>query len=204
MKISAIKQQVKRHDRYSIYVDDKYSFSLSESGLLARGLYSGQELTATELDELRDTSKRDKAYNQALGQLARRARSEWEIRDYLRRKEYDPELVDEIVKRLYGVNLLNDAEFARMWIDNRRLLKATSKRRLQMELRQKHITDDLIQLALQADETEDQDVLVDLVARKRKIARFQDDQKLMQYLIRQGYTYQDITSVIGIADDGLI
>lgn len=197
MKISAIKQQVKRTDRYSVYVDEKYSFSLSESALLASGLYSGQELSQAELGDLRDASKRDKAYNQALGQIARRVRSESEIRDYLKRKEYDPELVEEIVKKLYKVNLLDDAEFARIWIDNRRLLKSTSKRRLQQELRAKRIADDIIQQALANDQTDEREVLQELVVRKRKLTRFQDDTKLMQYLVRQGYSYEDIKQVLG-------
>lgn len=196
MKISHIKQQVKRADRYSVYVDGMYVFSLSESALLASGLHTGKEVTADGLAELKDTSKRDKAYNQALGQLARRARSEWEIRDYLKRKDYDPELIDQIIARLYKVALLNDAEFARMWIDNRRLLKSTSRRRLQQELRQKRISDELISKALAEDDTEEVEVLKELVARKRKIVRYHDNTKLMQYLIRQGYNYDDVKNAI--------
>ena len=44
MKITAIKQQVKRQDRYSIYGDGKYLFSFSESELLNSGIKIGQEL----------------------------------------------------------------------------------------------------------------------------------------------------------------
>lgn len=196
MKISNIKQQQKRSDRYSVYVDKKYVFSLSESALLTSGLFVGQELGSQELATLKDTSQRDKAYNQALGQIARRVRSEWEIRDYLKRKGYDPELVDEIVKRLYAIELLNDAEFARMWIENRRLLKSTSTRRLQMELRQKHIPDDIIRSSLAHDTADERAILRDLITRKRKIARFQDEQKLIAYLIRQGFNYNDIKQVL--------
>ena len=193
MKISHIKQQAKRADRYSIFVDEKYAFSLSESALLSSGLFIGQELTKDQLADLKDSSTRDKAYNQALGQLARRPRSEWEVRDYLKRKDYDPELINEVVGRLYKVNLLNDAEFARMWVDNRRLLKSTSQRRLQMELRQKRVADEVIQQTLANDPTDERQVLSDLIARKRKIARFAaDDQKLMAYLIRQGFSYEDV------------
>lgn len=196
MKISHIKQQQKRADRYSVYVDQKYVFSLSESALLANSLFVGQELNEQELAALKDTSQRDKAYNQALGQIARRVRSEWEVRDYLKRKGYDPELIEEIIQRLYAIDLLNDAEFARMWIDNRRLLKGTSTRRLQMELRQKHIPDEVIQSSLANDSTDERAILGDLIARKRKIARFADDQKLIAYLLRQGFNYDDIKQVL--------
>ena len=197
MKISSIKKQVKRTDRYSVYVDGEYIFSLSETALLESGLFVGRLVTADELGELKDTSKRDKAYNQALGQIARRARSEWEIRSYLKRKEYDPELIDQIVGRLYKAKLLDDVAFAKMWIENRRLLKATSKRRLQQELRQKRISDEIINKSIAEDDTDDSQVLKDLVSRKRKILRYQDDTKLIQYLIRQGYNYDDVKRAVG-------
>ena len=62
MQITAIKQQVKRTDRYSIYVDGKYAFSLSESGLISGGLVSGQELDAGELKRIKKAAGLDKAY----------------------------------------------------------------------------------------------------------------------------------------------
>ena len=49
MKITAIKQQVKDQSRYSIYIDGKYSFGLSESALIDSGLRIGTEITAEEL-----------------------------------------------------------------------------------------------------------------------------------------------------------
>ncbi len=54
--ISSIKQQVKRTDRYSIFVDGIYVFSLSESELIARGLHGGQELSAEEVKKYKKIS----------------------------------------------------------------------------------------------------------------------------------------------------
>lgn len=155
MQISDIKQQVKTVGRYSIYVDGKFSFGLSELALMNSGLRVGKELTAADLAELKDTAKSDKAYNQALGLIARRPRSEWEVRDYYKRKEYDPELIDQLIQRLYDGRWLNDLDFATRWVENRRLLKSTSKRRLQQELKAKRVSDDVIHQALEEDETDE-------------------------------------------------
>ena len=95
MKITAIKQQVKRTDRYSIFVDEKYAFSLSESGLIQSSLASGQELTPVELKKLKKDAGLDKAYYNALRYVAMRMRSEWEIGAYLQRKEVDAEAAAE-------------------------------------------------------------------------------------------------------------
>lgn len=196
MKISAIKQQVKRQDRYSIYGDGKYLFSFSEPELLASGIRIGQELDEQALEELRTKAVLDKAYDRCLNLISHRMRSEWEIRDYLKRKEYDETIQQQIVDRLTDRGYLNDAEFAKRWVDNRRLLKATSKRRLSQELRQKRISDDVISAVLDADETDETEVLRQLIERKRKQTKYQDDLKLMQFLARQGFDYGKIKTAL--------
>jgi regulatory protein len=196
MKITAIKQQVKRSDRYSIYVDEKYVFSLSESELLSTGLRIGQEFTEAELSELKDKAVLDKGYDRAINLISRRPRSEWELRDYLKRKDYDGSVSDQIISKLRERGYVNDEDFARRWIENRRLLKATSKRRLRQELKQKRVPDEIIDQVLNEDETDEREVLRELVERKRKQTKYQDDLKLMQYLSRQGYPYDLIKEVI--------
>jgi regulatory protein len=196
MKITAIKQQVKRADRYSIYGDGKYLFSFSENELLSSGIKIGQELDESNLNELKGKAVLDKAYDRSLNLISHRLRSEWELRDYLKRKDYDEDVQEATVSRLRDRGYINDAEFARRWVENRRLLKATSKRRLAQELRQKRISDEIINQTLEADETDELEVLKDLVDRKRKQTKYQDDLKLMQYLARQGFSYDLIKTAL--------
>ncbi len=202
MRITALKQQVKRRDRYSVYIDGSYVCAFSESEVLKLGLHLGKELSAGELQKLKDDSVLDKARYQASGQLARRQRSEWELRDYLRRKEYDPEVIDQVIAQLSEYGYVDDVKFASAWVANRRLLKPVSRKRLQMELRQKRVSDDIITATLAEDDTNETALLVELIERKRHQAKYQDSTKLMQYLIRQGYNYGDIKSAIHLANEG--
>lgn len=199
MQITAIKQQVKRADRYSIFVDDKYAFSFSESGLIASGLASGQELTPAELKALKKAAGLDKAYGQALRYVAMRPRSEWQLETYLQRKEVDKEAAGAIIRRLRDLQLLSDLDFARAWVANRRTLKSTSKRRLMLELRQKHVPSDVINQVLAEDETDERQALRDLVEKKRR--RYPDQQKLMRYLASQGFNYDDIKTVLSETEE---
>jgi regulatory protein len=203
MKITDIKQQVKRQGRYSVFVDGKYVFSLSESALVDQRIHIGQEVTHDELEGFKKASKFDKAYNLTLAYVARRARSEWELRDYFRRKEIDDEAGEQILDRLRSYGYVNDLAFASSWVENRRLLKSVSRRRLMLELRQKHIADDIVRAVLEEDETSDRDTLRDLIEKKRRQTKYQDDTKLMQYLVRQGYSYDDVKSVLRRTDDEL-
>jgi len=194
MKITAIKQQVKRPDRYSVYVDDKFAFGLSEAALLESRLASGQELDKQQLKSLTDTATTDKAYGNALRYVVMRPRSMWEMQTYLRRKKLDEPVAEEIIRKLQNLNLLSDRAFAESWVANRRLLKATSKRRLRLELQQKRVPERIIDEVLMQDETDERSVLLELVAKKRP--KYPDNIKLMQYLARQGFGYDDIKSAI--------
>ena len=199
MKITAIKQQAKRSDRYSIFVDNKYAFSLSEAGLISSQLASGQALDDGELKRLKKAAGLDKAYYNALRYVAIRPRSTWEMQMYLQRKAVDVDAATEVLRRLAEARLLSDEEFARAWVANRRLLKSTSKRRLRLELRQKHVPDDVITRALAEDEADERQVLRDLIEKKRR--RYPDQLKLMQYLARQGFTYDDIKYALSAEAD---
>ena len=194
MKITKIARQVKRADRYSIYLDGSYSFSLGEAELLKLGLHSGQEFSEEELAQYKDESAYGKWFDRTLNLLSFRLRSEWELRDYLRRKDCPPEITDKILNKLNINGYVNDEQFAKRWVENRRLLKSTSKRRLSQELRQKRIDQSIIDQALADDETDELDIWRGVVSKKR--GRYPDKLKFMQYLARQGYSYDDIKTVL--------
>lgn len=197
MKITAIKQQQKRADRYSIFVDHKYSFSLSESALLEQKLVSGQELTAEQVRELKKLSGDDKLYNQTLRWSTLRLRSQWELTNYLERKKASPALTNKILNKLSIIGLINDEKFAEAYVADRRLLRPTSRRKLILELRKKRVEDEAIQKAMASlDKTDEQSALSEIIERKRRQPKYQDENKLIQYLARQGFSYSDIKAAL--------
>lgn len=196
MKITKITQQLKRADRYSVFVDEKYSFSLSESALLESRLHSGQEISREEVGEYKKLSADDKVYNQALRYVAMRPRTNWEMATYLERKGASPALSDQILSKLTNIGLLDDNKFAEMFVNDRRLLRPTSRRKLIAELRKKHVASNAIEKAVGSEQKDERTALTEVVARKRRQAKYQDDLKLMQYLARQGFNYDDIKSAL--------
>ena len=131
-----------------------------------------------------------------------RPRSKWEMESYLQRKKASPPLVESILNKLSNLRMLNDLEFARSSVANRRLLRPTSKRTLQPEIRATRVENAVIKTVLNEDETEEHDVLKALVAKKRQQTKFKEDNlKLMQYLARQGFSYGDIKTALEIDDE---
>jgi len=193
--ITAIKRQVKRAGRVSIFVDGAYTFGLSDSALLDSHLFVGQEIDSRALQRLRETADEDKIYGNVMRYAAMRRRSAWEIESYLVRKHCPAELAKTILNKLSDIGLVDDGAFARSWVENRRLLKPTSRRTILQELRVKRVSEAAIEQALAEDETTDRATLLQLIAKKR--ARYPDDQKLMQYLARHGFAYDDIKRALG-------
>jgi len=204
MKVTSIKQQERLKDRYSVFVDDAYAFSLSERALLESKLASGIELNAAQLQSYKQLSADDKLYGRVLRWVASRLRSSWEIRQYLQRKDATPALADELMQKLERLGFVDDREFARAWVESRRQLKPTSARKLRMELQAKRISDEIIHAALSGELDEhgdnqpvdDRAALQEIIARKRRQLKYRDDEKLMQYLARQGFGYDDIKSAL--------
>lgn len=194
MKITAIKARARQAGRYSVFVDGKYSFSLSEPGLLEHRLFVGQELEAADIKQLKQTASDDKLHSNALHFVTMRPRSEWEIRSYLQRKRAPPSLANQVLNRLSVNGFVDDAKFAQTWVESRRLLHSTSKRKLQQELRTKRVSDEVIGQVFVADEHNERAALRELIAKKR--AHYPDTLKLMQYLVRQGFSYEDIKAEI--------
>ncbi len=196
MKITKIKQQVKRPDRFAIFVDEKYSFSLSEQELMSVGIKIGQDLTESELVKLLSNADHDKAYLKALDYLSRRPRSKWEVEQYLLRKGHNDNTVSITLSRLSDIGYIDDLKFAESWVRSRRALKHVSKRKLIDELKQKHVSKVNISKVLDNDETDEQEVIRQIIQKKKQQTRYQDQVKLKAYLVRQGFSYDDINVVV--------
>lgn len=205
MKVSKIELQQKNKDRYSIYLNDEYSFSLNSSQLIASKLSVGQELTKEDVKRFQGESEAGKLFDRTIRWFAIRPRSEWEIDEYLKRIRYktapkEPDtkidLSIEVKNRLKKLGFIDDRDFAKRWVANRRALKHMSKKKLKLELLQKRISKDLVDEVLSGDETSDTDTLKSLIEKKRQLDKYKDNQKLMSYLARQGFNYSDIKQAI--------
>ena len=69
--------------------------------------------------------------------------------------------------------------------------KGTSVRRLKLELAQKGIENDIVERLIAENIRSDDEELQKIIVKKRR--KYADDeQKLIAYLVRQGFAYEDI------------
>lgn len=147
----------------------------------------------------------DRYYNRAIWYLARRPRTEKEIRDKLIEKKATPEIVDAVIAKLKSQKFLNDFEFARWWIDQRAQFRPRSLRLLKLELRQKGISTEVIDVVL-SDRTNEELKVNDLDSARKLVAKKypkmeglpQEEvyKKLGGFLGRRGYSWETIKAAI--------
>ena len=196
--ITDITAQKRNADIYNIIVDGTFACGLGALELSNAGLKVGLELSSEDIERLVAQSQGSKAFNAALRYLSYRPRSEYEVRDYLRRKEYDDALIDSTLTRLQENRFVDDTAFAQSWVRNRQAGLPRSGRVLRMELMKKRIPKEVIEVVLAQQDSEfELEALRSVVTKKLRLARFsQDKQKLTQYLLGQGYRYGDVAQVL--------
>lgn len=188
--ITALKVQKRNKNRVNIYLDERYSFGLTSH--LAVPLRRGQFLSDEEIVRLKEEDEYHRVYERAVKLIAHRPRSEAEVRRRMERQGVALDLVEKVIEQLTAVGLLNDAEFARLWVENRETFRPRSRRMLRYELRQKGLDEEVIAQALeQVDEEESAHRLA--LQRGRRLSRLNwlaFRQKLTGYLARRGYPYE--------------
>lgn len=157
-----------------------------------RPLQEGQPLDLEEYDNWLMVRQYRHALDRAVAFLASRARSRREIEDKLLRCGYRPCTVEMVLYKLEKENLLDDADFARQWVEARTARKM-GRNRIAQELRRKGISADEAEAALEAIDEEDQlSGAVALVQKSMGRAKPGEDprktaQRITAMLTRRGY-----------------
>lgn len=199
--------QARDKNRVNVSVDGKYRFSLDIFQVGEIGLKVGKDYEESELVVFETESQFGKMYGRALEYCLMRPHSAREVRDYLYSKTrptrtktgelrpgVSPELTTRVFDRLVEKGYINDQKFARYWAENRSLTKGASHRKLVAELRAKGIDNAIIDQALSETGRDDASEIQKIIAKKR--GRYPDDQKLMMYLARLGFDYDEIKKAL--------
>lgn len=130
--------------------------------------------------------------NLALRRLSRSAVTEYQLREYLARKNADPAIVDTVIARFISAKLINDAEYAEMWVRSRRNMRGAGPTTMRRELKQRGVDEAIIAAAVEARDGDDYDLARSLAERKvnglRGLTSDAQFRRLMSFLVRRGHT----------------
>lgn len=138
----------------------------------------------------------DRAKEIVLRQLTAAARSRHELEEKLRAKEIPEETIAEILDKYEGLGLVDDQQFAEMFVRSRAMSRKLAKPALRRELAHKGITGEMAEEALsQRSDDDERSDAADLVRKKLKpsvdltdrAARDKELRRLASMLARRGY-----------------
>ena len=189
MRITAVTKQ--KNGSYDVYVDGE-KYQRLDGVVLAsyRKIKVGEEITKEELDDIRNRSGVNFAFDSAIKQISRSLKSESEIRTKLEEKGYTEEESNGAIEKLRSYGYVNDRAYAHAYVST--YGKDRGKLRLVYELSAKGIDKEIIDEVLPEDEEQNAKELA-----LKKCKKYTEKEKLVRYLMGRGYTFDTAKKVSG-------
>lgn len=148
---------------------------------------------STDLDTGPDADPESVARTILLDQLTGRARTRSELADKLASKGVPDEVGHRLLDRFEEVGLVDDAAFAREWVEQRQRGRGLARRALARELRRKGVEDEVAREALEEvdDDSEEASARRLVRARLRAVSSLDRDRatrRLVGMLARKGHS----------------
>jgi len=204
MRITRIESQKRRPGRKNVYIDDRFAFGINDETLIRIGLRTGDEIDRSAIRSIESTEDLASGKKLALRFLAHRARSVHEVRQRLLKHEVEREIVEQIISDLLEARLLDDHEFARMFIRDRLRSRPSGRILMKQKLRMLGIDERKAEGALEEilGSVSQESVAIGAARKFLKSRRGNTKdplalrRKLAGFLARRGFAWDVITTVL--------
>jgi regulatory protein len=133
---------------------------------------------------------RQLAFERALKAIGVRERTRAEVVAFLRRRGYQPDVIDDVVRALQEEGLVDDAGYARRFTEDRRLLDGWGSERIARDLARRGVEPELVEQALAGHDRSDELGAAAQLLDRRFPLPFDGDRdrdKAWRMLVRRGY-----------------
>ncbi len=131
--------------------------------------------------------------------LARRMHTKSEMYKKLIKKEYATEICEKTIEALIELGYINDSDYAERYTKDAINLKKHGINRIKRDLKQKGIDDEIIDQTISELDIDNSEILAKLVEQKAEKLDLNDikqKNRLIGFLLRRGYKYDEIFSAI--------
>lgn len=177
-------------NRSCVYLDEELAFVLYKGELSRYGIKEGAELSEDIYREILDTVLTKRAKLRCMNLLKSMDRTEFQLRQKLRQGDYPEEVAERAIAYVKKFGYVNDRAYALRYIESRQGRDA--RRQIACDLRQKGISQDIIQEAFEEAEPQDEEALIRRLAEKKHIdprtADRKERQRLYGFLMRKGFS----------------
>lgn len=187
-EITAITPQKKDKTRCNIEVDGRFYCGMKLETVMQNRLKAGMSVSGEELSRMQLESEKTTALDKALTHISASMKTEKEIRTYLAQKGYLRDVSDYVVEKMKGYGFLDDGAYARAYAESAG--KRKGRRLIELELRQKGVSQEEIDGALETLEGEEESAKKTLEKYLRgKPCDRATLQKAYRHLLSKGYGF---------------
>ena len=189
MIITKIKQ-IAKTNRYHVYCDEQWAGVFLDETLVVSGLKTGQEIEEEIFKDIKKQNDEKLSFDMAVSYLEKYVVSEKGLKDYLYKKGFEKQIVDKAVSKLKEYGFLDDEKFAKNYFES--LSASKGKRVISQKLKQKGVSDEIVESLLEDIDEEDELQKAIILAEKFVKNRQKDTkikQKCFAHLIYKGYDY---------------
>lgn len=141
MKIDKYKKL--RNGKYELIMENGEGIQLYEDTILKYNLLLTKSIDINNKDLIK-FDKKCEIYYTALKNIKTRLKSKMELKEFLIKKEYPTDCIDDILKKLEKQGYINDLFYAKSFLNNKLITTSNGPRKIRMELQKKGIRQDII------------------------------------------------------------
>lgn len=189
--------------RYKVYIDGQFAFVLYKGELSRYHLSEGDEIEGEVYRRIRTDVIVKRAKLRAMHLLNDMGRTETQLKQKLRQGNYTEDVIEEAVAYVKSFGYINDEEYARSFIESRKEKK--SRKEIYAQLCQKGLDKEVIERAFEDFyDSDDSKEAIKALMRKRnydpETADAAETRRLLAYLMRKGFNYEDIRHVVQVSE----
>lgn len=199
MKITKIEKQKNNLKRYSVFIDDEFAFGIDEVDLLYYKLSENTQIDETKYNFILENVIYNKAKNKAIKYISYQPRTEKEVTEKLKECEYSNDIIFRVIETMKKYNYINDKAYAKNFLTSKLNLKGYGIFKISFDLKQKGISDDIINDIIENTELNENKRALEVLEKKlrgKKISDYKEKQKLYNFLLRRGFSYDVIKEAI--------
>ena len=185
--------------KYRVYIDDAFAFVLYKGELCKYQIHKGEEISEKTIAEIKNEVLVKRAKLRAMHLLNDMPRTEQQLREKLTQGEYSEDVIDAAVSYVKSFGYINDEAYVRNFIISKKSSK--SRREIMMLLGQKGLRGESVDHIVEEMYAEESELstIKEIMRKKRwnpSEMEEKEKQKMFGYLMRKGFSYEDIRKAL--------
>ena len=206
-KITNLQLRLGRVDRFVVNLEDGQELVFTPESVAQFGITPNKEFSDNEFLEILKLDGIRQAKDQAMRLLALRPHSRSELIRKMRERGYRLEVIEQALDELEKLNLVNDEDFVKVFIQNELRLRPVGRMLLRQKLLARGIVPEVFEPLLKDLYTTEQEIQVarQLCEKFRRTHSEENKRKSREKLVRfmqgKGFTWEQIRQVMGLTPE---